>query len=48
MLFARVVAGHDMRLSTLFGLGMSMSNSGFIGFPIVSQLLGPRPALRWP
>jgi predicted permease len=48
MLFARVVAGHDMRLSALFGLGMSMSNSGFIGFPIVSQLLGPRPALRWP
>ncbi|NWK80050.1 AEC family transporter [Aquitalea sp. LB_tupeE] len=45
MLFARLVPGHDMRLSTLFGLGMSMSNSGFIGFPIVSQLLGAKAGI---
>ncbi len=45
MLFARMVAGHDLRLSALFGLGMSMSNSGFIGFPIVSQLLGAKAGI---
>lgn len=34
-----------LRLSALYGIGMAMSNSGFIGFPIVSQLLGPSAAV---
>lgn len=35
--------GHGMPLTTaaLRGLGVSASNSGFVGFPIVQQLLGP-------
>lgn len=45
VLFALYLAGHDFRLSTLFGVGMSMSNSGFIGFPIVSQLLGAKAGI---
>lgn len=29
-----------LRASTLYGMGMSFSNSGFIGYPIVLQLIG--------
>jgi malonate transporter len=31
--------------SALFGLGMSGSNSGFMGYPIILQLLGPEVAV---
>src|SRR5439155_13703858 len=39
--FARFVQGKTMPQSTLIGMGMSLSNSGFIGYPIALQLLGP-------
>jgi predicted permease len=35
----------DLAASTLHGLGMSMSNSGFIGFPVALQVLGPPAAV---
>lgn len=31
--------------SAMFGLGMSASNSGFMGYPIILQLLGPEVAV---
>lgn len=31
--------------SALFGMGMSCSNSGFMGYPIILQLLGPEVAV---
>src|SRR5262245_45066496 len=36
--------GKSFTLSALCGLGMSSSNSGFIGFPIAVQLVGPATA----
>lgn len=36
--------GKSFTLSALCGLGMSSSNSGFIGFPIAVQLVGPAAA----
>lgn len=33
-----------LQVSALYGMGMSFSNSGFMGYPIVLQLLGP-PAI---
>lgn len=41
VLNARKRLGKDMALSALHGMGMSCSNSGYVGFPIVLQLLGP-------
>lgn len=41
VLNARRRLGKDMALSALHGMGMACSNSGYVGFPIVSQLLGP-------
>jgi malonate transporter and related proteins len=35
----------SLQVSALHGLGMSVSNSGFIGYPIVLQLLGPPAAV---
>ncbi|HJW57861.1 MAG TPA: AEC family transporter [Burkholderiaceae bacterium] len=35
----------SLQVSALNGLGMSVSNSGFIGYPIVLQLLGPPAAV---
>ncbi|HJU49450.1 MAG TPA: AEC family transporter [Pseudogulbenkiania sp.] len=43
--FAYGVRKKDLRFSALYGIGMAMPNSGFIGFPIVSQLLGPGAAV---
>lgn len=40
-LWARRVAGKAVSASAFIGMGMSCSNSGFIGFPLVAQLLGP-------
>ena len=45
MMFSSFVFGHWIQrkpfsLSTLCGLGMSSSNSGYIGFPIAVQLVG--------
>jgi predicted permease len=39
--FARLIAKKSQQNAALQGMGMSMSNSGFIGYPIVLQLLGP-------
>ncbi|MEY8689957.1 MAG: AEC family transporter [Leptothrix sp. (in: b-proteobacteria)] len=40
-LIARHVQKKPLSLSGLVGMGMACSNSGFIGAPIVAQLLGP-------
>jgi malonate transporter len=32
---------NNLQTSAVYGLGMSCSNSGFIGYPIVQQLVGP-------
>ena len=37
--------GRPMSLAALQGLGVSASNSGFVGYPIVLQLLGPPAAV---
>lgn len=39
--WARRVAGKPLSASAFIGMGMSCSNSGFIGFPLVAQVLGP-------
>jgi predicted permease len=39
--FARLIAQKSQQNAALQGMGMSVSNSGFIGYPIVLQLLGP-------
>jgi malonate transporter and related proteins len=42
--YARRRQHKGMPLSALFGMGMSCSNSGFIGYPIAVQVLGPEAA----
>jgi len=42
---ARFVQDKSLQVSALHGLGVSLSNSGFIGYPIVLQLLGPAAAV---
>jgi len=42
---ARVVQQRDLQRSAVHGMGMALSNSGFIGYPIVLQLLGPPAAV---
>lgn len=44
-LYARFVRCDSLAGSTLSGLGSSMSNSGFIGYPIVVMAIGPSAAL---
>ena len=41
VLWARQVAGKPLSAAAIVGMGMSSPNSGFIGFPVVAQLLGP-------
>jgi malonate transporter len=36
--------GKNTTLSALCGMGMSCSNSGFVGYPIASQVVGAAPA----
>ncbi|MBC07528.1 AEC family transporter [Thalassospira sp.] len=43
--FARVIAKKSQQNAALQGMGMSASNSGFVGYPIVVQLLGPTAAV---
>ncbi|AYC32422.1 AEC family transporter [Pseudomonas cavernae] len=43
--FSRWVRKDSLSGSALSGLGMSMSNSGFIGYPIVAMVLGPTAAV---
>ncbi|CAD5109823.1 AEC family transporter [Zestomonas carbonaria] len=43
--FSRWVRRDGLSGSALSGLGMSMSNSGFIGYPIVAMVLGPTAAV---
>lgn len=42
---ARHVKGCSPAFSALYGMGASFSNSGFVGYPIVLQLLGPVAAV---
>jgi len=44
VLWARKAAGKSMSASAVVGMGMSCPNSGFIGFPLVTQLFGPANA----
>jgi hypothetical protein len=39
--YALMIARKSQPNATLQGMGMSFSNSGFVGYPVVSQLLGP-------
>ena len=41
MLVGRRLRGQSVPLATMQSLGMAASNSGFVGYPIVLQLLGP-------
>nr|WP_315241615.1 AEC family transporter [uncultured Albidiferax sp.] len=41
MLVARRLRGQGTPMATMQSLGMAASNSGFVGYPIVLQLLGP-------
>lgn len=43
--YARVVHGLGVTSATMRGFGISMSNSGFIGFPVAMQLIGPHAAI---
>ncbi len=43
--YARAVHGLGVTAATMRGFGMAMSNSGFIGFPLAMQLIGPRAAI---
>ena len=45
LVFARLVRGKTVTVSALYALGMSASNSGFVGYPVVLQLLGPPAAV---
>ena len=38
---ARKWRKRDLQSSSIFGMGSGMSNSAFIGYPVVSQALGP-------
>jgi predicted permease len=42
---AYFVQGRTLQIAALHGMGASLSNSGFIGYPIVLQLLGPVAAV---
>jgi malonate transporter and related proteins len=42
---ARFVQDKSLQVSAIHGMGVSLSNSGFIGYPIVLQLLGPAAAV---
>ncbi|MFT3815901.1 MAG: AEC family transporter [Acidovorax sp.] len=42
---ARRVRGRGAAFSALFGMGMGFSNSGFVGYPIALQVLGPTAAV---
>ena len=43
--FARYARGRDASFSALVGMGMTVSNSGFVAYPIVQQWLGPPAAI---
>jgi len=43
--YTRFVARKSFANATLQGLGMSFSNSGFIGYPVAVQVLGPPAAI---
>ena len=44
-LFARLLRRDSISGSAITALGMSMSNSGFIGYPVVAMVLGPTAAV---
>ena len=45
MAFARVGQRKTLAQSALIGMGMSFSNSSFVGYPIALQILGPPAAI---
>ncbi|WP_404714174.1 AEC family transporter [Sphingomonas sp. MMS24-J13] len=44
-LYARIVHKQGVTSAALRGFGMSVSNNGFIGFPMAMQLIGPHAAV---
>lgn len=42
--FSRFILGESLASSGVMGLGMSLSNSAFIGFPVLLQVFGEPPA----
>lgn len=47
LLFTRLVRGEPLSASAITALGMSVSNSGFIGYPIVALVVGPTAGWPW-
>lgn len=45
VVFNRFIRKKSLKISALCGLGMAASNSGFVGYPVVLQLLGPTAAV---
>lgn len=45
IVYSRFIRRKRMSLSALIGMGMSFSNSGFVGYPIALQILGPPAAV---
>lgn len=45
VVYARRVRRRPMALAAMQGLGMSASNSGFVGYPVVLQIIGPPAAV---
>lgn len=45
LLFAKLAKGMTTSRGALYALGMSASNSGFIGFPLAALVLGPPAAI---
>lgn len=44
IVFNRFVRGENLATSGVMGMGMSLSNSAFIGFPVLLQVFGEPPA----
>ncbi|MGQ9368251.1 AEC family transporter [Azospirillum sp. ST 5-10] len=42
---ARFGKGRSLQASALYGMGMSFPNSGFVGYPVLLQVLGPPAAV---
>lgn len=45
LLFSRQVLGRPLSLAAMQGMGSAASNSAFVGYPIVQQLIGPSAGL---
>jgi|APMI01.1.fsa_nt_gi malonate transporter and related proteins len=45
ILWARKLRGQPLAAASIFGMGMSCSNSAYVGFPIVLQVIGPSASM---